>query len=115
MHCQIVSDTLRHQADLDKQSEYEAAIEVRAEAILDNLDDLEQLLLTRYERIRLMLNLKAIINGTPLSREKAAEEVRCLILDGARRRAERDFQEEMKAAAERIAHERWEQRVEAWA
>jgi len=115
MHCPVTSDTTRHQADLERQSEYEAIIETRTDTLLDNLDDIEQLLLTRFERTRLMLNLKAIISGTPSSREKAAEEVRCLILDGARRRAERDFAEEMKAAAERIATERWENRVEAWA
>ena len=115
MHCQVASDTARHYTDLDKQAEYEAAIEMRADAIVENLDDLEDLLLTKFERDRLMLNLRALISGTPSSRAKAADEVRSLILDGARRRAEHNFAEEMAAAAERIAHERWENRVSAWA
>ena len=111
--CPIASSLAAYEAELDRQDAYEAAITARQDEILDSLDDLDALDMTQFERIRLMLNMRVItINRKPQSREKAMDEIREVILEASRRTAERIYKEEMDAAAEALAVERWERLME---
>jgi hypothetical protein len=107
-YCPVTADLNRHLAEEDlREARYEAILEKQNE-ILDDLDDLEDLCMSRFESVRFYINLNSLVFGEcPESREHARKEMREIVLSASRRLAEKQLDDDARQAAEDRAADLW--------
>lgn len=112
--CPIASSLARYEAEYDRQQAYLEEIGRRADELIDS-GDLDALVeqMTALDADRLYKAIGVICkSNTKVSRETATLEIRQLLNAAATKLAKRQYQQEMDAAAEAIAVQRFYDRME---
>ena len=113
-YCQVSADTVRYYTDEDRRDAYQAEISRRAEALIDS-GDLDALTgqMSALEADRFYKAIAVVCQcATRASRDFATLEIRHLLTQAATALAKRQYQQEMDAATEQLAMERFYRQCE---